>query len=551
MKEGNNQRFSASGGIGTLASKLTLEGPIKKGQSSYILSARRTYADLFLKLSADEFTQQTAAYFYDFNAKVNAKLGEKDRLYVSGYFGRDVNSVRALQYIIDWGNATGTVRWNHVFNSNLFSNTSAIFSDYDYRIDLSSTNNLAGWKSNIRDMTLKQDYTWFHNPNSTLSFGFQSTYHHFRPGYPISEEAAVEAVPEGKALEHGIYISHEHELSDRMATEYGLRYSLYQLIGPATVNQFNDDGQFLGERQRSSGIYKTFHGLEPRASLRYRLGGSQSLKVSYQRMRQYMHMLSNSALSYNLFDIWFPATEQTPPQTSDQVSLGYYRNLRSNTLEFSAETYVKKMRNQVDYRDHSRLIMNPYLEGELLGGDAQAYGLELQLKKTSGRLSGWINYAYSRVFREIEGINKGERYVANHDQPHSFNTVLNYQLSRRVSLSANWVFQSGRPFTLPVQTFQFGEFNAPIYLERNTGRLPDFHRLDLSLTLKAKEKQGRKNEGYWVFSVYNAYNRLNAATAFISPELEDIDLISDKSKTGYYKLSIFGILPSITYNFKF
>lgn len=557
MKEGNNQRLSASGGIGTLASRITLEGPIQKGKSSFIVSGRRTYADLFLKASADEFTRQTSVYFYDLNAKFNVKLGEKDRIYFSGYFGRDVNKVRSLQYAIDWGNTTATTRWNHLFSNKLFSNTTLIYSNYNYLIDLSAATSPVSWKSTIRDISLKEDLSWYASPKHLVNFGLQSTWHELNPGFSADETATTEAigidpVPESRALEHAFYISDEFQVSDKLRLNYGLRYSLFQLIATGELIIYGPNvAPQVFEPESTGGIYKSFGGFEPRFSMSYQLNGNSSVKMSYQRTRQYLHMLSNTNLSFNVFDIWLPASTQTPPQIADQVAVGYYRTFNKGVWEFSSELYGKKMQNQIEYRDHSRLIMNRFLEGELLNGDADAYGLELQLRKNEGRLKGWLNYTYSRVFRKISELEIGERFPANYDQPHNLQAALQFKLSPRVEIAANWTFQSGRPITLPISTIQFEGRNAPIYGDRNTTRLPDFHRLDVSVTLNRLPKANRKNDSNWVFGLYNAYNRLNAATAFVSAELEDIDLIADASKTGYYKLAMFGLLPSVTYNFKF
>lgn len=552
MKEGNNQHFNVSGGIGTLASRLTVEGPIQKDKSSFIVSARRTYADLFLKFSQDEFTRKTSVYFYDLNAKANFKLGEKDRIYVSGYFGRDVNKVRSLQYIIDWGNATATARWNHLFSSRLFSNTTLLYSNYNYLIDLSIASSPVNWKSSINDITFKQDFSWYASPKHLVSFGLQTIHHLFRPGYTEDETIDIAPVPKSRALEHAIYIADEFKLNERIHLHYGLRYSLFQLLSTGEHILYDSNGEVTEATTEERGsIYKNYGGLEPRLNASYQLSKKHSIKLSYQRTRQYLHTLSNTNLAFNVFDIWIPASQRSAPQIADQVALGYIHQFKGAKWEFNAEIYAKHMQNQLDYKDHSSLIMNRFVEGELLSGNARAYGLELQLLKNTGRLIGWLNYTYSRVFRKIEGIENGEEFPANYDQPHNLQTVLQYQLSNRISISANWLFQSGRPITLPVSTFHFEGRNAPVYTSRNSARLPAYHRLDLSLQLKPKFKPNRKNESSWQFGIYNVYNRLNAATAFVSPELADIDLISDNSKTGYYKLAIFGMLPSITYNFKF
>ncbi|MCB0490271.1 MAG: TonB-dependent receptor plug domain-containing protein, partial [Cyclobacteriaceae bacterium] len=360
MKEGNKKQFQASGGVGLTASRLTLEGPIEKETRSFIVSARRTYADLFLKFSSDEFTRKSSIYFYDLNAKLNWRLSDKDKVYLSGYFGRDLNKFLTLQYVIDWGNATGTLRWNHLFNDRMFSNTTLLYSNYDYAFDLSNEGDQFNWNSQIQDYSLKSDFTYYLNPKNQISFGLSSTLHQFNPGYKKGFEN--QGVPNIKAFEHGIYVGNEQSLSERLSLEYGLRYSMYQLIGPSTSLSFDANYQLTSEAKQS-GVYKTYGGLEPRIMARYLVTPTSSVKVSYNRNRQYMQLLSNLSLGLNVFDIWFPSTAHTKPQTSDLYSLGFFKDVNSNTYELSAEAYYKSMTRQVDYKNHAQLIMNRYLEG--------------------------------------------------------------------------------------------------------------------------------------------------------------------------------------------
>ena len=550
MKEGNNNHWEVSGGIGLTSSRLTVEGPIKKEKSSFIVSGRRTYADLFLKLSADEFTRNSSLYFYDLNAKFNYKINDRNKIYLSGYFGRDLNKFKTLQYIIDWGNTTGTLRWNHLFSERLFANTTLIYSKYDYLIDLSNEGTSFNWRSEIRDHTFKIDFNYYANPNNLVTFGLNSTYHRFRPGEP--KEATNDGVPRTNALEHAAYISNVQNLGPGFSLEYGVRYSLFQLIGAARVIEFDENYQPRDTREYERGeVYKTYHGLEPRISARYMLGERSALKASYNRHRQYMQLLSNLALGLNAFDIWLPSSTQTRPQIADAFSLGYFLNSKDNRYEFSVEGYFKNLENQIDYKDHAQLILNPYLEGELRVGEGRAYGAEFMVRRQEGRLTGWLSYTLSRAERKINGINNGQYYPANHDQPHSFSLVGNYKLSKRWSLSANFVYATGRPVTLPVETFRYEGLIVPVYGSRNSRRIPDYHRLDLAATLYPKEKEDRKNHSYWTFSLYNAYSRFNAATVFVSNELADLDLVKDADKSAYHKLSMFGIIPSVTYNFRF
>lgn len=550
MKEGNREKFGISGGIGLISSRLTVEGPLKKNKSSFIISGRRTYADLFFKFSNNELTRKSSLYFYDLNAKFNYQFNEKNKLFASGYFGRDLNKFRSLPYVIDWGNVTGSIRWNHLFNQRLFSNTTVIFSKYDYRINLSSNVSGQDWRSEIKDYALKSDFNYYPNHKNFVSFGFSSTYHQFQPGeHHATDEPGV---PTSNALEHGLYISNEQQLGERISLEYGLRYSLFQLIGKAEVILYDKNYRPLGVQQFDSGeIYKTYQGLEPRISGRYLLGEHTSFKISYNRQKQYMQQISNLALGFNVFDIWLPSSLQTKPQTADIFSLGYFQNSKNQQFEFSAEAYLKRLTNQVDYKDHARLIMNRYLEGELRSGKGRAYGLELMVRRRRGRLTGWLSYTLSRVERSIKDINGGEYFPAPQDQPHSINAVGSYEINERWTVSANFVYATGRPVTLPEEIFRYGHYIVPVYGRRSSDRLPDYHRLDLSANLYPKEKPGSKNQSYWTFSVYNAYNRYNAATVFVTNELAGLDLVKGNGKPAFHKLSMFGLIPSVTYNFKF
>ena len=551
MKEGNNQRFGAEGGIGTLSSRLLLEGPIKKDKSSFMISGRRTYADLFLKLSQDEFTRKTTAYFYDVNAKVNTRIGTKDRLYISGYFGRDINRIRSLQYGVDWGNTTTSVRWNHLYGNKLFSNTTLLYSKYTYRIDLSRSNSNVNWNSSIEDIGLKHEFTWYPNQEHKVYFGLQSTLHHLRPGFSENEMPNVQAVPTSKSLEHRLFIGDDFTINKKISASYGLHASFFQVIGTGERILFSNDGiQDLRDLPKGR-IYQTFGGLEPRVSFNYRVGHRTSLSLNYQRTRQYFHLLSNASLSFNVFDIWIPASAQSKPQIADQVALGLERFDPKGIWKLSADIYYKRLKNQVEYRNHAHLLMNRYLEAEVLSARGKAYGFEAQIKKEKGKTTGWLNYTYARTLRKTSYLNDGSFFPANFDQPHQLQISAQQRISNRLSLAVNWVYHTGQPITLPIGTFQYEGLNPPLYADRNNGRLPDYHRLDVSLTLRNKDKPGRKKEAYWVFGLYNAYHRLNASTAFVSPQLEDIDLIGDRNKTGYYQLSIFGILPSVSYNFKF
>jgi len=549
MREGNQRNWALSGGIGSTAARLTLEGPIVENKSSLIISARRTYADLLLRFSRDEYTRETSLFFYDINAKANLHINNKNRLYFSGYFGRDLNRIRSLQYAIDWGNTTGTFRWNHIFGEKVFSNLSLISSNYEYLIDLPHVDIPFEWTARIRDLTVKYDFTHYVAPQLELKYGIHSTLHHFRPGE--SNSRPEESISRSNALDHAAYMSSSQELNAWLHLEYGLRISLFQLLGPASVEVIDPETQMPGSKYFDKGkIFKTYAGLEPRISARALLSDHLSLKAGYTRNRQYLNLLSNLSLGFNVFDIWIPSSTSIKPQISDQVALGLFLDSKDQQMIYSIEGYYKKLQNQISFRDHSRLILNKDIENELLFGSGKSYGIEAMARKTQGNLKGWISYTYARSKLNTQGINGGHPYPSPQDQPHNFNFSASYRVGPRWSIAANFIYATGRPITLPIESFWYDDRIVNIYGSRNASRLPDYHRLDLSANLYRK-KQDRKNESYWTFAIYNVYDRHNAATAFVSRELDDLGVVTNSNKSSYHKLYILGIIPSITYNFKF
>lgn len=548
MKEGNKEQFGMEGGAGLLAARLHLEGPIQKNRSSFMISGRRTYPDIFLALVPDDGGNKV--HFYDANAKLNIELDENNHLYLSGYFGRDVFRFFD-QYENRWGNATGTLRWNHLFDDNLFANFSLVYSRYDYFID----NFIEGaatfnWESGVEDLNAKADFSWYLRPGSRLKFGANAIAHRFEPGRDT--EGRLPAAPERKALETALYLGHEWEPTRRLALEYGLRLSMYQNFGKTTVYHFDEAYRLQDSTRYNGGFYHHLSGLSPRLNLRYKLTGQSSVKASYSRSVQYQQELRNAANSFSAFYIWMPSGPNLPMQQADQLSAGYFYNFKDNAYEFSLEAYYKWLDGQVDFADHATLIQNPYLEGEVRTGKGRAYGAEMMLAKRKGRLQGWLSYAYSRTLRTISGVNGGREYPAYYDIPHEASLVLQYEASPRWLLSANWQYLSGKAVNLPVGSFQQGETIVPIYGARNSRRLPDFHRLDLSATLKSRAKPNRKWDSHWIFSIYNAYYRKNALSIDLLPVRDPkTGNVPDPTDVRPAKTYIFGLIPSISYNFKF
>lgn len=546
MKEGNNKKFGVSGGLGLIASRLTIEGPIVPEKGSFMLSGRRTYADMFLKLSKEESVRKSSLYFYDFNLKTNYQLGERDRVFLSGYFGRDNFGLRDL-FGFDWGNATATLRWNHVFGEKLFSNTSAIFSDYSYDIHLQAdSSSTLSINSGIRDLNFKQDFGWFVDENNTVKFGGNLIHHRFTPGKIETGEGSSfnSMVLEDKyALEGSAYLQNEWAVDRHLNIEIGIRYSRFHYLGPGTAYTFDDDGEVAEEKEYGDWeSIQQYNGWEPRLSVRYQLNPVSSVKASLNRNYQYMHLLSNSTTGTPT-DIWVPSTNNIKPQIADQVAVGYFRNFADNAFEFSAEAYYKRLDNLIDYRNGADLFFNKTVEHELVYGTGKAYGVELLLRKTRGRLTGWVSYTLSRTLRDFEAINEGATYPARHDRIHDLAFVGMYELTPRWQLSATWVFNTGDAATFPSGTYDFEGKRVPYYTERNGYRFPSYHRLDLGATFIARKT--KRYESSWNFSVYNTYGRQNVyAISFAAKD-------DNPEQNEATQIALFRWIPSATWNFKF
>ncbi|WP_207420163.1 TonB-dependent receptor [Desertivirga brevis] len=544
MNDGNQNDIGVEGGLGLISSRLKVEGPLIKDKSSFIISGRRTYADAFLKLAPDTSIRNNVLYFYDLNAKVNYRINENNTLYLSGYFGRDELGLNKT-FGFDWGNSTATLRWNHLFNNRLFSNTSLIYSNYNYVIQSFIEQSDFKVKSAIQDYNLKQDFQYSLNQHN-LRFGLDVIHHTIRPGKITASEASSvndDQIQNRTGLETAIYISDEWKVSDKLNITYGLRGSAFSAFGPGDFRTYDRDGNTIGTGTYAGGeIVKTYINPEPRISASYQLRKSSSLKASYTRNTQNLHLMSNST-STSPTDLYVMNSNNIKPEIADQVAVGYFRNFNNDRYEFSAEVYYKSMANQIEYRSGTDLRGNNNVEGDLLYGDGRAYGLELFLKKRFGKLNGWVGYTLSRTERQFDDINGGTWFPSKQDRTHDLSLVGIYKASKRWTLSSTFVYNTGNAVTFPNGKYQLKGKTVFYYSERNADRLPDYHRLDLAATLEAKP--GKKLQSSWSFGIYNLYNRQNTYT------MDFRDDPDDATKTQAVRTTLFGIIPSVTWNFKF
>ena len=546
MVDGNQKEFSAEGGIGLIASRLKVSAPLSDGRGSFMISGRRTYADLFLKLSSDQDVKQSKLYFYDLNAKLNYRIDDRNKIFVSGYFGKDDLGF-SDKFGFNWGNSTATVRWNHIFNDRLFGNTSLIYSDFNYNVGVNGNSGDFDIASKIGNFNLKQDFSFYPSNSSTIRFGVNVLNQTIRPAsLSADEDANVNSIliEKRKGWDISAYFSHEWKATERLSLLYGLRLSDFMVIGPGTFYSFDGERDVVGEQYFGNGtVAKHYINLEPRLSASLLLNSQSSIKLSYNRMVQNLHQLTNSTSALPT-DQYVLSSLNIKPQLADQVAFGYFRNFSENTYEFSVESYYKSMDNQIDFRTGADLQANKLLEGELLFGKGRAYGLEFLLRKSRGKLSGWIGYTLSKSERKFNGINQGNWFNARQDRTHDVSLVTMYKLSDKWSFGANLIFNSGNAVTYPAGKYDLNNTTLFYYTERNSHRAPNYHRLDLSATYEP-QKSNKRFTSSWTFGIYNAYNRRNA---YIVDFRENEN---NPTITEAYQIALFGIIPSVTWNFKF
>ncbi len=562
QKDGNSKDFHINGGIGLITSRLLAEGPIVKDKGSFLVGGRGSYAHLFLKLTDNK----NSAYFYDLNTKLNYKLNKNNSVYLSGYFGRDVFSL-SESFVNTYGNSTLNLRWNHLFNDKLFSNLSLIYSDYYYGLKLDFIG--FNWDSGIKNYNLKYDFKHYLSSNIKLNYGFNTTYYDFNPGTiePSKPDSAINfrQLDRKYAFEPALYLEAEQKITNKLAINYGFRYSMFYRLGNSIVNLYannqpvNYDSD-LKIYEKATPIGTTFYGknktiasfdnLEPRFSAAYELNENQSVKASYNRMVQYLQLVSNTA-SPTPLDVWTPSDNYIKPQIADQVAIGYFNNFKDDAYTLEVESFYKKIKNRIDYIDGADLIANEAIEQVILNGEMKSYGLEILLRKNAGKLSGWIAYTLSKSQQKTPGrtpdeigINNGEWYRSAYDKTHNIAITATYKKSEKWTFGGNFTLQTGQPVTYPNGQYVYQGITVPSYGIRNKNSLPTYHHLDLAATYIPKPNKKKGWQGEWVFSIYNIYGRKNAAS--ISFRENRVN-----GNNEAVKLSIFGIVPSVSYNFKF
>lgn len=557
MKDGNMKDFQVEGGIGTIATRISVQGPIKKDKSSFMISGRRTYIDVLARpfIKKDNSFYGSGYYFYDMNAKFNYQFSNKDRIYVSGYLGRDVfrfnNSKRNFKIDIPWGNTTGTVRWNHVFNKKLFANTTLVYNDYKFDFGARQDNFDVRLKSGIRDLNAKSDFDYYLNPKHKFKFGGQYTYHQFSPSVVSGRQDSVVFEPNNAqvkfAHEVGVYLQDDWEISDKLKLNAGIRYSAFQQIGPYTSFSRDADGNKLDSTAYGRGEkVKTYGGFEPRLTARYALNDETSIKAAITRNLQYIHLVTNAGSTLPT-DVWVPSTLNVKPQISWQYAVGLFKNFKDNMYETSVELYYKEMQNQIEYREgYTPGIGDP--EADFVFGDGWSYGSEFYFNKARGRLTGWIGYTLSWTWRKFPQLNSGNKFPAKYDRRHDLSVVGIYELTKKWKLSGVFVYATGNSITLPERFYVIEGVLGQQFSNVNQYRLNAYHRLDFAAIYTPKPNSTKKFKSSWVFSVYNLYSRMNPYFIYFDQAGSAVDgTLQIQAK----QVSLFPIIPSVTWNFKF
>lgn len=570
QKEGNSKELKVNGGIGVVASRLLVEGPIVKDKAAFLIGGRASYAHLFLPL----FDQDNTAYFYDLNTKFNYKINDRNSIYLSGYFGRDVFGI-SESFVNTYGNSVGNFRWNHLFSDKLFSNLSLIYSDYYYGLKLDFVG--FDWNSGIQNFNIKYDLKHYLNDKLQVNYGINNIYYSFNPGKiePSNSESGIleEQLTKKFANEFAAYIDIEHDITENLSLGYGIRFSNFIRLGQDKLNVYTNDNPVIFDpflliyqeaepietiNTKGGGNLATFNNFEPRISLSYTLNNNSSVKASYTRLAQYLHLLSNTS-SPTPLDVWTPSGSFTKPQLLDQYALGFFKNIKEGDYSFETEVFYKEIQNRIDYIDGANLIANDAIETVILNGEARAYGLEFLLRKNTGKFQGWLAYTLAKSeqrtlgrISDIDngrsnletGINFGAWYNTPYDKTHDISVFASYDVNDKWSFSSNFIYQTGQPTNYPVGQFEFQNLTIPYYGLRNQERLPDYHRVDIAATLTPRKNKNRKLQGEWVFSIYNVYSRKNAASINFKRN-------ADTGVNEAVRTSIFGIVPAVTYNFRF
>lgn len=562
QKDGNSNSFHMNGGIGLISSRLLAEGPIVKDKGSFLIGGRASYAHLFLKLS----NNKNSAYFYDLNTKLNYKFNKSNSLFLSGYFGRDVFSLNQ-SFTNTYGNSTLNLRWNHLYTDKLFSNLSMIYSDYYYGLNLDFVG--FNWDSGIKNYNLKYDFKYYLSNKIKLNYGANAIYYDFNPGTinPSNSGSGInfKQIEKKYAFEPSIYLDAEQKITDKINVEYGFRYSMFSRLGSSTKNLYANNQAVTYDSdlkiyEKATPIGTEFYGrnksmanfnnFEPRFSVAYELAENKSVKASYNRMVQYLQLVSNTA-SPTPLDVWTPSDSYIKPQIADQFAVGYFTNFKDDTYSLEVESYYKKIKNRMDYIDGANLIANEAIEQVVLNGEMRSYGLEFMLRKNTGKLSGWIAYTLSRSEQRTpgrtaseNGINNGNWYRSAYDKTHNLAVTSSYKYNKKWNFGANFTLQTGQPVTYPNGQYTYQEITVPSYGLRNENNLPLYHHLDISATLTPKHNEAKKWKGEWIFSIYNVYARKNAASISFRQN-------QDSGQNEAIKLSIFGMVPAVSYNFKF